>query len=231
MENKAKLNIIIEDAVKVIKNPVGFYREMPKTGGFVDPLIFLIVMAVVAGLMVATLSLFGAGMAGAMAAGMGAVFMFPVFALISSFISAAILFVIWKLMGSDNGYETAYRCIAYASAIYPITVLLSIIPYAGSVVGMAWGVYLMMIAGIEVHQLKKNTVYLVFGILGTLMVLGNLSGEMAARRMTSRFEGMGEQFEQFGRQFENNDDMTPEKAGEALGGFLKGLEKATKDSE
>ena len=228
MKNKAKLNVIIEDAVKIIKNPIGFYREMAQTGGFVDPIIFLIVMAVVAGLMVATLSLFGAGMAGVMIAGMGAIIMFPIFALISSFISAAILFVIWKLMGSNHSYETAYRCVAYASAIYPITILLSIIPYAGSLIGMAWGVYLMMIAGIEVHQLKKNTVYLVFGILGTLMILGNLSGEMAARRMASQIEGMGKPF---GGQFENSNDMTPEKAGEAFGGFLKGLEKATKYPE
>lgn len=31
-------------ALEVIKNPVGFYKKMTKTGGFISPLIFMVVM-------------------------------------------------------------------------------------------------------------------------------------------------------------------------------------------
>jgi uncharacterized membrane protein YdjX (TVP38/TMEM64 family) len=43
-----------------------------------------------------------------MGAGFGAIIFMPIAVAIGSFIGAAILFVIWKLMGSQEDYETAY---------------------------------------------------------------------------------------------------------------------------
>lgn len=179
----ATFTTIIDDAKKVITNPVGFYREMAKTGGFAAPIIFVIVMAVIAGLIIAVLSLFGANMTTGMAIGFAAIVIMPVFMLIGSFIGAAILFVIWKLMGSEASYETAYRCVAYASAILPITVLLGVIPYIGTLIKVAWSIYLMYIASIEVHAINAKTAMMVFGILGVLLLLINLGSERAARRI------------------------------------------------
>lgn len=229
MDNQAKLNTIIEDALKVIINPAEFYQKMPKSGGYADPVIFVLLMAVIMGLLFSVFSLFGAGVVGAMAAGFGAIFIMPVFAILGSFIGAAILFVIWRLMGSDEPYETAYRCVAYASAIYPAMALLGLIPYLGSIISVAWGMYLMIMASIEVQRMNRNTAYIVFGILGALMIVVNLSSEIATRQIASNAEGLQKQFEVFGKQFEQSDEMTPEEAGEALGKFLKGFEEATKD--
>lgn len=52
-------------AIKVISNPVGFYQEMPKSGGLLEPLVFMVVLSVVSGLITAVTSLFGLGAAGA----------------------------------------------------------------------------------------------------------------------------------------------------------------------
>ncbi|MFQ5444546.1 MAG: YIP1 family protein [Desulfobacterales bacterium] len=229
MENKANLNSVIEDVKKVLTNPAEFYQSMAKTGGFVDPVIFLVVMAFVSGIIVSILSIMGVGMMGGMPMGFGALIMMPIFALIGSFIGAAILFVIWKLMGSDESYETAYRCIAYASAIYPIMALLGIVPYIGSLVGVVWGMYLMINASVEVHKLNSKTAYIVFGVLGALLVVFNLSSEIATRKMHSDLEGMRKQFEGVGKQLEDVGEMTPEEAGKAVGDFLKGFEKATEE--
>ena len=216
MENKAKLDNILQDAIKVITNPVGFYRELPKTGGFANPVIFLLVMAVIMGIVIAIFSLIGVGAVGAMSAGFGAIIVMPISALIGSFIGAGILFVVWKLMGSSESYETAYRCGAYSAAIHPITTVLGLIPYIGTVVGVVWGTYLMITASIEVHQLKRNTAYTVFGILGALLVVMNLSTESATRQMTSHVEELEKQTGQSG-------EMTPEQAGKAMGEFIKGM--------
>lgn len=231
MESKANLNSVVEDAKNVITNPAEFYRSMAKTGGFVDPVIFLVVMAFITGIIVSILSMVGLGMVGGMAVGVGAVIMMPIFALIGSFIGGAILFVIWKLMGSDEPYETAYRCIAYAAAIYPITAVVAIVPYIGSLVGVVWGMYLMINASIEVHKLASQTAYMVFGILGALLVVFNLSSEIATRKMQSQLKGMTKQFEGVGKQLEDAGEMTPEEAGKAVGDFLKGFEKATQDKD
>ena len=143
MEQKFDINRVINDAKKIITNPAEYYSTMAKSGGFADPIIFVVVMAAVMGLITAVLSFFGSPI-GLMAAGLGAIILVPIAAVISSFIGAAILFVIWKLMGSEQTFETAYRCLAAAAAIYPVIAVLSIIPYIGSIIGVIWGAYLLI---------------------------------------------------------------------------------------
>ncbi|MDH3693991.1 MAG: YIP1 family protein, partial [Gammaproteobacteria bacterium] len=118
MTNDSKFDIskVVDDAISVITNPTDFYRNMQRSGGFAEPIIFLVVMAAIMGVILTVFSLFGGGRMGGMAIGFGAIIFVPIMALIMSFIAAAVMFVIWKLMGSSESYETAYRCVAYASA-------------------------------------------------------------------------------------------------------------------
>ena len=219
------MNSILEDVRKVITNPVDFYRRMTKTGGFGDPIIFVLVMAVASAILLGFFALLGVGrMGGAMAMGFGGIIVLPIMFFIFSFIGAGIMFVIWKLMGSQESFEVSYRCVAYASAIYPITALAGLIPYLGSIISVAWWMYLMITASTEVHQVAQKTAYMVLGILSAFLILTNLSSEMAARRMAPELEKLGGTLEKL-------EDMSPEEAGEAVGKFLKGLEKATKEQE
>lgn len=217
------INTVIEDAVQIIKKPVGFYQRMPHTGGYAEPIIFLMVMAAVAGLIVTVFSMFGSGLSGIMMFGLAAVVILPIAAVISSFIGAAIMFIIWKLMGSDKNFETAYRCVAYASAIYPISAVLGLVPYAGSIVGIAWGVYLMIIASVEVHHIESRKAYMVLGILGALTAVVNLTNEMAAREAQAKLEEMG-------FSMDGLENKSPEEIGKMVGEFMKGMEEAKKES-
>lgn len=216
--SNAAFSSIINDAIHVITNPVGFYRQMDKSGGYAAPIVFVIVMAVIAGLMVAILSLFGANMSAGMAIGLMAILIIPIMALIGSFIGAAILFVIWKLLGSEEPFESAYRCVAYSTAIIPITALLGLIPYLGSIIKLAWSTYLIYVASVEVHNLKAGTAMAVFGVLGSLMLLIALSGERAARSLSTQFSGL----ETLGKQLEKEGELSPGEAGKALAESLLG---------
>jgi hypothetical protein len=226
MNDQAKPDFtqIPNQAIKVITNPAGFYREMPKTGGFVEPLVFVAVMAVITGVLIALLSLVGFGMQGMAVAGLAAIIIFPIFAVIGSFIAAAIIYVIWMIMGSKESYETAYRCVAYMTAIYPITAVLGMIPYLGAVVGTAWGFYLLIVASTEVHGIKAQTAYIVFGIIGALMILFQVSSEYSARHMSARMAELSE-------SMQGMENMSPGEAGKAVGEFLKGLEEAQKKEQ
>ena len=222
-ENQPLATAILEDVIAIITNPMGFYRRMPKAGGYGDPVMFVLVIAVVTAMAMAAFSLFGLGtVGGAMAVGFGGIIFLPIMALIFSFIGAGILFVVWKMIGSQEPFEVAYRCVAYAAGLFPITAIAGLIPYLGSIVGIVWWTYLMIIASMEVHHLPPKTAYVVFGILGLFFVATNLSSEIAARRMASQFESLGGNLKQL-------EGMSPEEAGEAVGKFLKGLEKATKE--
>lgn len=170
---------------QVITNPVEFYRAMPKGGGFADPIVFMAVLGAVGGILRALLSIVGLGGGLPRMASLGSIIMMPVVVLIGGFIAAALLFVIWKLLGSQKSYETAYRCWAYSAAIVPITVLLAPIPYAGSVIGLAWLLYLVVIASTEVHRIPAQKAWLVFGIIFVILALIVINGQIKIRRMVA----------------------------------------------
>jgi hypothetical protein len=227
-ENNAfDFSTVIEQAKQIITNPVDFYRNMSKSGGYSEPLIFLLVMAVASGLITAVLAIINllpipAGV------GMAMIIAFPIGALIGGFIGAAILFVIWKLMGSSENYEVAYRCVAYTSAIMPVVTVLGVVPYLGTLVRIIWGSYLAIVASMEVHGRQKNPSYIVFGILGALGLLMSIGGEKAQRELASNMEQYSRAMEE---SVSNMGDMTPEEAGRAVGEFMKGLEDAAKEGE
>lgn len=193
-------------AVKVLTNPAGFFREMPRTGGFVEPLVFMAAMGVVGGLIQSILAVIGLRLAAGMAMGIASIIIMPIMVAIFGFVGAAILFVIWKLMGSQESYETAYRCGAYASALTPITTLIGIIPYIGSPVGIALMTYFLIVASVEVHSIPARKAQLVFGVIGLILIIFIVSGEFAARRMARQMEeasrAMQKQAEEMQKQAE-----------------------------
>lgn len=187
MDNAAgseKKSLDIVGTVKgVITAPVDFYRAMPKAGGFGDPLIFALVMGVISGVIQAVLGLFHFGAAASTMGALAFIIIAPIWIVIGSFIGAAIMFVVWKLMGSNESYETAYRCGAFAAAISPITSVLGLIPYVGGILGMVWMLYLIVTASVEVHKLPSQKAWTVFGIITAVFALLSLSGQCAARKV------------------------------------------------
>ncbi len=220
MENSIEKNItaILNTMVRVITNPVGFFQGMPKTGGFVEPLIFMMSIGVVAGIIQAILAFVGLGFAVSFSEAIASVIIVPIFAGIFGFVSAGILFIIWKIMGSQQSFETAYRCSAYAGGIVPITTVLGVIPFLGPTLGLVWMTYLLVVASVEVHNLNQKTSWIVFGAICAVFTLISISSQFAVRRVTNEMS-------KWENYMENKEDMTHEEAGKAMGEFLKGLQK------
>lgn len=189
-----------QTAINVITKPAEFFQGMPKTGGFLEPLVFAVIMGFIAGIIHAVLGLFGAGYGGGMTGGLGVIIIMPIAVAIFSFIGAAIMFVIWKLMGSQEDYETAYRCGAYLTALAPITAVISVVPYAGGLVNMAIYVYFIVMASIYVHNIPSQKAWLVFGIIGVVFALLGVFAEYNARNMASSIKGMAASTEEMRRQ-------------------------------
>jgi len=217
---KKNIQSIQKTAISVITNPAGFFRDMPVSGGFIDPLLFAVVMGVIAGFIQTVLSLIGLGYKASFFMAIASVIIAPIFVAIFGFVGAAIFFVIWKLLGSAQSYETAYRCGAYAAAIVPITSILGIIPYLGTVVGLAWMMYLMVLASIEVHKIDAKKAWIAFGVIFAVLALINVKAQIASRSAQK-------QMEKWGGQMEKMNEMTPEQAGKAMGEFLKGMQKSS----
>ena len=108
---------MLQIAVRILTAPAESFREMPKKGGFLEPLVFALVMGLTASIILAIWSLLGFGYGGGATPGVAAIFLsiiyMPVIFAICSFIGAAIVFLIWKLIGSTKNYEVFCRCIFY----------------------------------------------------------------------------------------------------------------------
>ncbi len=209
------LNEIKETAIKVLTSPQAFFKEMQKTGGYMKPLIFMMVMGIIGGLIQSLFSLIGLQVATGLAMGLASIILVPIVVGIFGFVGAAILYLIWKLMGSQEEYETAYRCVAYTSALTPITCVLGIIPYIGGAVGIALAIYFTIIASIEVHRIPSQKAWLVFGIIGALLIFLTITGEISSRRMAREAGKFQKQMEETTKQME---------------GLSKEMQKATEDA-
>ncbi len=202
-------------AIAVVSQPATFFREMPKTGGYVEPLIFMVVIGVVSGLIQAVLSLLHVNMVGSAMVGIAAVIVMPVVILIGGFIAAGITFALWKIMGSQENYETAYRCCAYASAVSPITTMLGVIPYIGSTIGIIIGTYYLVVASVEVHRISAKKAWTVFGAIAAAFILLSISGQFAARKMAGNAERFRKEMEDAGREMQKSAEQSRKAAEEA----------------
>lgn len=191
---------IPQTALKILTAPADFFAAMSKTGGFVEPLVFAVVMGVVGGLLQALITLLGFNPLASLAAGVAAVIMVPVMVAVFSFVGAAVLYVIWMLLGSGESYETAYRCGAYISVLSPIQVAVALIPYLGPLAGMGLAVWLLVVASVQVHKIEEKKAWLVFGIIGAVLALGQISAQLAARSMQDNARQMMEQAERMKEQ-------------------------------
>jgi len=147
----------IETWKEVIQRPSEFYRKMPTTGGYAVPLTFVAISYIIYGLLS---GLFSRGMMRGMYGYSGitefsfstaimTAIMAPIVGIISIFIGAAILYVIYKVLGGSGTYEGTVRFISYATAV--ITV--SWIPLIGWIFGF-YGIYLYIVGGMVVHDVS-----------------------------------------------------------------------------
>ena len=182
------LGSIVEIFQAVVSAPAAFFRQMPMSGGYTDPLVFAVVMGVAAGIVRIVLSLLGFSFAKFSVLVLTSIIVVPIFTGLFTFVAAAILFAIWQLMGSRKSYEVSFRCAAYALAITPITAALNFIPYFGIVVGLAWMAYIIVCASIEVYGTEARNAWIVFGALFAILALGSVSMQHSTRTIQQNFE-------------------------------------------
>jgi hypothetical protein len=149
----------IETWKEVIQRPTDFYRKMPTTGGYAEPLTFAAISYFIYGLLSALFNrgmmggMYGYGMMGTGGYGLSTsltvAIMIPIMGIISIIIGAAILYLIYKVLGGEGSYEGTLRFICYASAV----LLLSWIPLIGWIFGF-YGIYLYIVGGMIVHNVS-----------------------------------------------------------------------------
>jgi len=182
--------------IRIISSPSVFFRDMPKKGGIAPPFVFLVVMAlasgVLSGLLRALESALGMRLYEGAAMGFLSLTLIPVASVIGSalfgFLAAAALFVIWRLMGSKEDYEAAYRCTAYLSAVMPISTLVGFAPYVGGALGLALILYYLVTASVSLHGIPPVRAWICFGVIAALLMIISVSSRITAKRFARNME-------------------------------------------
>lgn len=215
------LKTIMDVMANVITKPVEFFKGMPKTGGLQLPLVFMVAMGLVAGLVRTIFGIAGFGPFGSnFGMALAALIVTPIAVALFGFVVAAVLFGIWKLLGSQEPFETAYRCCAATTAISPLTALVSVIPYVGSLAAIAWMTCLIVIASSQVHGVEAKKAWIVFGAIGAILALSSISSELTARRVARNVD-------KFQQKMGDMQQMSPEEMGKKVGEFMKGMEEGS----
>lgn len=214
---KVDFRSIINTMMQVVLRPIEFFKKMPKDGGYSDPVIFLVSMGILTSIIQIMCKLLGVcGFSESFSIVVFAFIITPLLMLGFGFVIAIIWFVIWKLMGSEEVYEVAFRCIAYTSGVSVFTTAMYAIPYVGGILGLAWIMYLMIIISTEVHRLELHHTLKVLTIIFLFLALTATCSQYQTRKMAKQ---TNDYHEKFGEKM----DMTPKEAGRDVGELLKGM--------
>jgi hypothetical protein len=150
---------------EVVLNPTGFFRSMPRSGNFINPMVYALIcyfvyalLAGIIGLVFGSVTAIGGGTAGDQAAGVASTFgsfilgivLAPIIAALILFITAGVrhLLVVLLAGAGNSGFEATMRVQSYTF----VTRLIWWIPILGSLIGFVYGLVLSVIGIREVHS-------------------------------------------------------------------------------
>ncbi|NTV51882.1 MAG: hypothetical protein HGA76_02545 [Candidatus Firestonebacteria bacterium] len=155
-----------ETGKNIIMKPAEFFKTMPVTGGYKDPLIFALITSVIMGLGLTVITL---------GVGFLAIIFAPIAVSISVFLAALLLLVCAKMVGGTGTYEATMRVASYANIVNVI----GWIPIV-SIIGSIYGLWLTVVGIREIHKLTLSkaiiavliAIAIVFVIVVLLAIIG-----------------------------------------------------------
>jgi hypothetical protein len=183
---------VLDAAIAVVTKPAEFFASAKIKGevGFVPMIIFAVCMGVVAGVLGAvvvilkSLTFGAAGAAFGVFAAIGGIILQPIFAVIAVFVGGGIVHVIALISGGKGTYEQSARIAAYSLAVVPIAAVLGLLPIA-PILAWLYGLYITALGIFALHEgAKRQTVYIVLGVLAGIWALVTVTGYIAAMALT-----------------------------------------------
>lgn len=182
----------------VLTGPTDFFRVEERRDGFGYPLKFAVVSLVIA----AVFNAVRAGFIGStqlgqtLPFGSGALALMvlvvsPVIGVLGLLLWSGIVHIFVSLLGGENGYSETLSAFEYATAISPLTALVTLVPIIGGLANFALGIYgiYIQVKGLENFQgmstWRSLGAILIPGVLlvALLVVISMIAGAMMANLM------------------------------------------------
>jgi hypothetical protein len=183
-ESAFNFNKFIQDSLQTLQSPKAYFSSMPKTGGYLDPVIKAAIYGLVAGIIYYIWVLLHLGGVGVMAGSRSLMMIiyWLIFAIIGLFVGGVILLILSAICGGNTDYETNVRAEAALMVLLPLNALLSftmgIYYYLGVIVGVLvalYGIWLLFNALVSALGAKEGPARVVSIIIAILPILALLS--------------------------------------------------------
>jgi hypothetical protein len=196
---------LIDDSKAVLMTPKEYFASMPKTGGYVEPLIKAVIYGLIAGILTFIWSLLhltpAAGILGKWMGGGTVGVMSIVTAVIGAaiglFIGGVILLIISAICGGSKDYEANVRVTAALMVLSPINALLSftggISIYLGAIISLAvslygiWLLYNALIHALGAGEKAAKVVSIILAILPVISLISMLTCYKAASTVSDKY--------------------------------------------
>lgn len=152
------VNSFVDVVSRVVTRPVEFFAGLPRRGGYLSPLIFALICALVSAILGGLLRLVWAdgslggvrfeSAEGSFVGFLASVLFVPIGSTVGLFIVAAVAHLLVMLfVGSQNsGFEATFRIVCYAA----VTNLVNWIPFIGGLLAL-YGLYIAVVGVREMH--------------------------------------------------------------------------------
>lgn len=236
-QNQFDIGKIIKESKETLLSPATYFAGIQKTGGFLEPIIKVLVYGLVAGAFYFLWSVLGLSSAGAFGAMLGggvgimALVAQLIFAVIGLFIGAVIILIISAICGGSTDFEANLRVSASLMVLAPINAILSVLGglnlWLGGVVSLIvslYGLWLLYNALTKALGGKEGVARVIAIVLAVLLALSVISSLTCYKAATGLSEKYGKQAEKMMEQMPQ--DMDQEKAKKMVEELQKMEKKA-----
>jgi hypothetical protein len=175
---------LVQAFTSVLTRPTEFFESLRGQAGFGPPVVFALVMGLLAGIVTAVIGMVGLGTAGGAlgaAAGLGALVMSPIMAVVfGSFVGGAIVHVISMVAGGKGPYEQSVRISSYACAVMPIGAVLAVVPLLGIAANL-YGLYIVAVGVVTLHLADRRRTFTAAVVLAVIVVIAGIASFFATR--------------------------------------------------
>ena len=209
---KIRWDKFVENTKVFFTSPNAIYDNFEKTGGYLEPVVYIALMNVFGSMIFSLGSLFSLSNL------LLSVIIIPI-GLISSFITAAILHFIWVFLGSKETYETSFRCIASIAPLIPISGIVYIIPFIGKWISVFIFpfifYYFIILASVNVHNVDQEKAKKVFLVLTLIWVffsfVGNVKWSIYQRKIRKMQKEAEQRMKEYQKQMEEYEKKMKEE--------------------
>ncbi len=221
---------LVQSFVAVLVRPAAFFESIRSQTGLGAPIVFAAVMGAVAGVLRAVFAILGVGTGLGVLAGLGAIVIMPVVAVVlGSFVGGAIVHVIALVAGGKGTFEQSVRVSSYSMAVMPIVALAGLVPLL-DVVPQIYGLYLVVLGIVAIHTADRKRAFVVAGILAGLLVLITVAGLFTARAAKSAAADMEAKYGE-GSEFQKEMQRSTQELQKAVEAAQRAAEQQQKERE